>query len=91
MAHEDTSRPSFGFFFEVIFALVIFESFHQWPNVVSWQGKILLIFLYILIVNDWLASRSGSALASIALSLFTLLDLFIFISLVLGVRSFFLK
>lgn len=87
MNREIQFTNGFVFFFEISFALLIFYGFLQWHEITDWQGKVLLLFIYILIINDWLASRSGNVLTSIALAIFTLFDLFLFTNMLISLKS----
>lgn len=82
MNEERSAATPIGHFFDVLFALVIFNSFLQWHAIGSWQARVLILFLYVVVVNDWLASRAGYGLAGLALVAFNLVDLFLLTNIV---------
>lgn len=42
---------------DILFTLLIFWVFYEWRNVATLEGKVLALFLYLIIINDWFSCR----------------------------------
>lgn len=67
---------------DLLFTLIIFWSFTKWTYIFNIQAGVLLAFLYVIIINDWLSCRASFEFYTQTMFVIDVVILFLFLRMV---------
>lgn len=63
---------------DILFTLLIFWSFQEWKSATTLEAKVLLLFLYLIVINDWLSCRATYELYTTEMFLIDVIIIYLF-------------
>lgn len=67
---------------DILFTFLIFWAFWEWRDVTTLESKVLLLFLYLIIINDWLSCRATYEFYTTEMFIIDVIIIFLFMRMV---------